>query len=305
MPDPVKTEDIEVTPPVVPTTPVVLETPKEQTFELVVDGEKRQVTTEEMKTLAQKAAGADKKFSEASELRKQGEDGLRMKELIDRIGDAEHTPSETEILELSTMIGVDPKEFKQYLATTEEPVDDKTKPSAEVDLSNVDEKTAQAILQKALGLSPAEARQRLDRSFQRDVDLAKQEIKKISDEAVDKDEIFGKMIVGQKRADRVSVIKEMVEEDVLRRIQDGTPFGAELVAASVQKIRAYLTKYGIPSRPAGYPITMGLGPGGGLPSEVQSDDPIKRISAVAPGGEENFVHRALQKVLKMRRESQQ
>jgi hypothetical protein len=268
---------------------------KGQTFDLTVDGEKRSVTLDELQLLAQKSAGADKKFKEASDLRKQAEDGLRMKGLIDRLSDGDHTPTESEVRELAGMLGVDPSEFAEALKDekSDNPPQGGKKGSTKPQISKEE-------LVEALGFDPAEAKAILDYSHNRHIEAARKEIREISDRAVDKDDVFGKMVVGENKDDRLSTIKDMVAEDVLRRIQDGQQFGAELVAASIQKVRAYLTKFGIPGNPAQYPDTLGLGPGMGLPAEVHSETPIKRISAAEDGDEENFVARIMQKVLKSR-----
>jgi len=273
-------------------------TPKDQTFEIVVDGERRQVTVDEIKNLAQKAAGADKKFKEASDLRKSATDGIRVKELLDRLSDGGHEPSETEISELAAMLKVDPAEFAAYLAE-DSGGGDKDKDKNKGGMSDEAFDTA---YQKRFGITSAEAKQREEYRYSRDIEIAKKEIRKLSDEQVDKDEIFGKIKIGEKADDRISVIKDMVAEDVLGRIQNGEPFGAELVAASIQKMRAYLKRFGIPGRPDQYPVTLGLGPSQGLPAEVNSDEPIKPKSIAEPGGEDNFVARYLQKGLKLVRE---
>lgn len=269
---------------------------KDETYTIKVGGENRNLTLEELKQLASKSAGADSKFQDASELRKQAEDGLRMKDLIGRLSDSEHEPTELEVKELAGMIGVDPNEFAQYLK--EGDTDGKTK---KTDTTDTTGKIDKQSLVEALGFDPAEAKAILDYSKQRHIDSARQQIKETSDNAVDKDEIFGKMVIGENGKDRLAVIKDLVAEDVLRRIQDGVPFGAELVAASVQKIRAHLTKFGIPNKPDIFPLTLGLGPGGGLPSEIQSEKPIERISAGEEGAEDNFVSRAMQKGLQLLR----
>jgi hypothetical protein len=269
------------------------DTSKDQMFDLTVNGERRSVTLEEMKTLAQKASGAESKFQEANELRKQAEDGIRMKGLIDRLSDGSHTPTDSEIKELSGMLGLDPEEFSAFLKEETAPVDDpQDKGTGKID--------KQALIE-ALGFDPAEAKSILEYAHQGHIRDAKNEIRKISDEAVDKDPVFGKMIIGENGKDRSSSIKEMVAEDVLRRIQDGQPFGTNLVAASVQKMRAHLTKFGVPGRPDQYPVALGLGPGMGLPAEVQSETPIKRVSAAEDGDESNFVSRVMQKGLQMLR----
>lgn len=267
------------------------------TYDLTVNGETRKVTMDEVLKLAQKAAGADAKFQEASELRESAKDGIRMKELIDRLSDGTHTPTETEVGELAGMLGVDANEFINQLTANE---------GNTTNTKSTKTKLTKEEIIEALGFDPAEAKQTLDYSRLRHVASAKDEIRKFSDEMVDKDEVFGKMIIGEGGKDRLSVIKEMVAEDVIRRIQDGTPFGSDLVAASVQKTRAYLTKFGIPGKPEQYPMSLGLIPGGGsIPAEVQSDKPIGRISSTEQEAEDNFVKRAMQKGLQMLRSQKQ
>ncbi len=267
--------------------------PKPDTFTLKVDGKDRTVTLSEMQEMAQKSAGADARFQEASELRKSAEDGLRLKELVERLSDGSHQPGEAEVRELAGMIGVDPNEFAAYLKDE----DEKDEPPQRGGRATISKEDIVA----ALGFDPAEAKAILDYSHQRHIESARQQIRESSDKMVDKDAVFSKMVIGENKAERMSAIKDMVAEDVLRRIQDGQPFGAELVAASVQKIRAYLTKFGIPGNPDQYPVVLGLGPGEGVPAEVRSETPIKRISAAEDGDEGNFVSRVMQKYLKGRR----
>jgi hypothetical protein len=270
-------------------------TPKDQTYEITVDGEKRQVTVDEMRNLAQKAAGAEKKFEAASKLRKEAEDGIRVKELVSRLSDSSHSPTETEIKEFAGIIGVDPSDMAEYLAKGSNEEGKENAPA-------IDDKVFDEAYVRRFGITPAEAKQREEYRHQQDIDRAKKEIRILSDKTVDKDEVFGKMKIGEKADDRISVIKDMVAEDVLGRIQNGEPFGAELVAASVQKIRAYLTKFGIPGKPEQYPVALGLGPSGGLPAEVNSEEPIQRVSAADPKGVDNFVARYMQRGLKKLRE---
>lgn len=263
------------------------------TYNLKVDGKDRTVTLSEMQELAQKSAGADAKFQEASELRKSAEDGLRLKGLVERLSDGDRQPTESEVRELAGMIGVDPDEFAAYLKDEGG--------GGEPPQGGANTKVSKEDLVEALGFDPAEAKAILDYSHQRHIDSARQQIRQSSDNAVDKDEVFGKMVVGENKAERMSAIKDMVAEDLFRKIQDGQPYGAELVAASIQKMRAYLTKFGIPGNPDQYPVVLGLGPGEGMPAEVRSEKPIQRISAAEDGDEGNFVSRVMQKYIRGRR----
>ena len=157
---------------------------------------------------------------------------------------------------------------------------------------------------KQFDASPAEVRATLDFSQQRHVNDARTEIREISDKAVDKDEIIGKMIVGEDKEEIVVAVKDMVAEDVLRKIQDGKPFGAEMVTASVQRVRSQLTKLGIPKKLNQHPIVLGLTPSEGLSSAIQADEPIKRISSTEDGDEKNLVERYMQTAVKAARSIQ-
>jgi hypothetical protein len=277
--------------------------PAKETYTIKVGGTERALTIEEMKDLAQKSAGADEKFREASEMRRNNEDAIRQSELIQRLSDPSHKPTDAEISELSLKLGVDPAEFAEYIGHngSNDPKPPQNKGGG-FDPNSIDEAAAQAIVQKALGISSAEARGIIEYSHQRHIEDAREKIRKFSDEMVDKDTIFGTMKVGEKKADRDAVIKEMVAEDVLGRIKDGGPFGAELVTASIQKVRTYLQKFGIPGRPDQQPLTMGLGPSSGLPAEVLSEKPIERKSAAEDGDEGNFLGRWMQRYLQSKRQ---
>jgi hypothetical protein len=259
---------------------------KGQVYELVIDGVKRSVTVEEMRELAQKSAGADRKFEEAAKTRKEAEKGLRVLNLIDSLG---NNPSESDAKELATLLGIDPTEFAEYLDKDE---DDSAKGGK--GSSKITKEDLVAGLME-LGLNPDEVKNRLEYSHQRHVRDAKREIREISDSSVDKDEFFGKIKIGEKGEDRLNVIKDLVAEDVLRKIQDGEPYGADMVTASIQKVRSLITRFGIPGKPDQYPIVLGLGPGGGVPAEVNSEEPIKRISSAEDKDEKNLISRYLQK----------
>jgi len=264
---------------------------KPESYTLNIDGESKVVTLEEMKTLATKAGGADKRFQEASEMKKQAEKGLKIGNLIDSMAD---NPTDEQAKELALHLGIDPGEFMAYLNENETPQggDKGNKPAEAVRVSKQD-------IIDAMGFDPEKAKVTLERSETRQIEDAKKNLREISDLAVDKDEIFGKMIIGDKRDDRMSIIKDEVAEDVLRKIQDGVPYGAELVAGCVQKIRAKYTKFGIPSTPDQFPIVLGMGPGGGLSAEIQADKPIERVAAGKDGDEDNLVSRYLQKGIQL------
>ena len=262
------------------------ETKKAETHTIKVDGQDVALTLEELKERASKVSGADKRFQEASETKKAAERGIRIEELTKKIAQDDN-PSEADIREYAGLIGVEPNEFMQYL-NDEEPPQKKEK------TGNLD---FNAEFEKVMGASPAEVKAVLEFSQQRHVNDARKEIREISDKAVDKDEIIGKMIVGEDSKEVLTTVKDMVAEDVLRKIQDGKPFGAEMVAATVQRVRSQLTKLGIPKKLNQQPIVLGLGPGAGLSSEIQADEPIERIPSTEDDQEKNLIARYLQKAV--------
>lgn len=268
---------------------------QEETHTIKVDGVDRQVSLDELKTLASKAGGADARFQEAAELKKSSEGGARIGALIEGLsGDGE--PKESDVRELSSLIGVNPDEFLKFLSEEDPPQKGASGKISAADITDA--------LTEALGATPAELRARSEHSNKRHVSDAQKELREISDKAVDKDEIIGKMIVGESKDEVLTAVKDMVAEDVLRKIQDGMPYGADMVAASVQRVRSQLTKLGIPNKPAQQPIVLGLGPGQGIPLDFQADEPIKRVASTQDGNEENIVKRYLQSAVKSWRRKQ-
>ena len=259
---------------------------KVETHTVNVDGEDRSFTLEELKEHTSKVAGADKRFRDASEKEKGGEQGIRIKALVQSVsGDS---PSEADIRELAGLLEIEPAEFMQQLKESGPP----QKPDKKTAVTDFN-----AEFQKQMGATPAEVKAVLEFSQQRHVNDARKEIREISDKAVDKDEIIGKMIIGEDKDEILAEVKNMVAEDVLQKIQNGKPFGAELVTASVQMVRSKLTKLGIPKNLNQQPIVLGLAPSEGLSSVIQADEPIKRVSSTEDDQEKNLISRYLQKAV--------
>uniref|UniRef100_A0A6M3IH73 Uncharacterized protein n=1 Tax=viral metagenome TaxID=1070528 RepID=A0A6M3IH73_9ZZZZ len=272
---------------------------KDEVYELTVDGEKRSVTLKEALALAQKSAGADKRFQEAAELKKTADQGLRIQSLLESV---KENPTDSDVRELAVLLGEDPDVFQQWMNESGDEYGKSGSTSKKTSGGKIS-KDDLAIGLKELGLDPIQVKSIVNFSHQRHIEDARKEIRKISDEAIDKDEFFGKIGIGENGKDRLAIVKDIVNEDVLRKIQDGLPFGADMIAASIQKTRAIVSKFGIPNKSVQYPVVMGLGPGQGLPAEVQSEEPIKRVSAAEDGDEKNVVARYMQKALRMMRKS--
>lgn len=263
---------------------------KVETHTVNVDGEDRQFTLEELKTHTSKVAASDKRFQDAAAATKAAERGIRVETLVKSISGTDN-PTEADVRELAGLLEIEPAEFMQSLK--ENDPDPKTTTKA----TSADFNTE---FEKVMGASPAEVKAVLDFSQQRHVNDARKEIREISDKAVDKDEILGKMIVGEDRGDVLVEVRNMVAEDVLTKIQNGKPFGAELVAASVQRVRSQLTKLGIPKKLNQQPF-LGLGPSEGFSSAIQADEPIKRVPSNEDTDEKNLVDRYLQKAVQTAR----
>ena len=268
---------------------------KPETHTVKVDGVDVEMTIEELKEHASKSSGADRRFQQAAEATKTAERGTRIETLVKSIS-KEGAPSEADVKELAGLLEIEPAEFLQAL-NEGDPSQKTTTKATETDFSE----SFQAEFKKQFDASPAEVRATLDFSQQRHVNDARKEIREISDKAVDKDEIIGKMIIGEGKDKRLLAAKNMVAEDVLKKIQDGKPFGAEMVTASVQMVRKTLSDLGISNNLNQQPIVLGLAPSEGLSSAIQADEPIKRISSTEDGDEKNLVDRYLQTAVKAAR----
>ena len=266
--------------------------PKVETHTIKVDGADVVLTVEELKERAMKASGADNRFQEAAAATKAAERGTRIETLVKSIS-KEGTPSEADVRELAGLLEIEPAEFMASLKEGDPTQEAPTK-ATETDFSTE--------FKKQFDATPAEVKAVLEFSQQRHVNDARKEIREISDKAVDKDEIIGKMIVGEDSKEVLAEVKNMVAEDVLKKIQDGKPFGAEMVAATVQRVRSQLTKLGIPKKLNQQPIVLGLAPSEGLSSAIQADEPIKRVPSTEDGDEKNLVSRYLQKAVKAARQ---
>lgn len=269
---------------------------KDETFELEVGGEKKLVTLEELRSLATESAGAQKKFSDASELRKEGEKGLRVLQLLDTLDDPENKPYDAEVKELAALMNIDGEEFMEKYAAKEAEKEPAPAGGGTMTLKELSEG-----LKEVLGMSIEDAKGILAMSRQGHITEARGNIKAAVKEAVDKDEVFAKLVgKGDKKDDRFEIITDDVLEGVLQRISQGDPFGADVIQSETQKVRSKYTKFGIPNTLDLHPNLGQLSDGINLPADVRSEEPIKRIPASEDGAEENFAKRWMQKALKAR-----
>jgi len=270
-----------------------------------IDGEERGVSLDELKKMAEKSGGADERFRKASEKEKAAVRGLRIETLFKSLSEVEEI-DEDSAKELAGLLGIDLTEFlttlKELSGGDEEEAPGKkgkVKGSAEVKKIGFDDLSPELRL-------AAEAAQKGE--FDKTVDLVKKNCK----EALDKDEILGKMIMemadtDDKNSEKVSDIKdtltEMVFEDVQRRILAREQYGPELIESSLQRARARFKKFGNPSKTSKELPVLGLGPSGSLPAEVYAKEPVKRIASTEAGYEDNAAARVLQSMIQSARSS--
>ncbi len=261
---------------------------KDEQFTIKVDGKERTVTKVELINLAQKADGADAKFREASEMRDNAQHGARIGSLFTSAKDGGLTTKEAS--ELGGLIGLDTADMEKFMAN-----EDKDK--------NKDDKPAEPEKKVVLTDMPEEVQKAVKASQTAEYEKAVVIITEDCKNVVDKDKILVKLIGDSSTADEVpskmAAAAGMVFDDVQRRIYSGEQYGPDLVASSLQAIRANLQKFGTPAKASeqpNLPLILGLPQSPVLAKEVLSDDPIKRIEVSGDHYEDNFLQRFQQKV---------
>jgi len=265
-----------------------------KTYDYKVAGEDRSATIAELLEKASKEDGADQKFRDASENLKASTSGRRVTELIGRVTGVA-TPNTDEVKELSKLMGV-PLDKMATLLDNADP-DPKKKPG------EADPAPRGPV---AYDDMDDEVQELLAATRQSQIKDAGDQIRSNVQNFVDKDKTFGKIVGSirdnEKAEQLKSTINDMVFNDVQRKILASGQYGAEMVEESVQRIRAVLTKLGIPGKASEDPVLIGLGPSGmALPADVQADKPIDRVSAGDDDYEENAKKRLQQAMLKNHR----
>ena len=271
---------------------------KDETFELGKGENKKLVTLNEMQNLAEEAHGAQKAFRDGAESKKEGEQGIRVMQLLSILDDPE-TRTDADIKELAAIMNIDAEEFMEKMDDT--PPSDEDTEGAEGRVNAKDLKEAMAEL---LGMSVEDAKGIMGMSRADQISSARGNIKAAVKEAVDKDEVFDKLVgKGDKKDDRFEIITDDVLEGVLQRISQGEPFGADVIQSETQKVRAKYTKFGIPNTQDLHPNLGQLSGALNLPEDVLGEELIKRIPANEDESGDNFAKRWMQKALMASRNS--
>lgn len=270
-----------------------------ETYEVKIGGETKELTLDELKEHATKSAGADALMREAAELRKGAKSGVEIKAAFEKVLKSDDV-DESDIRRLAGVMGIDPEEmvgmFNEELEKLGVKPDEKTGKVAgvkgKVGREQFDDETRDII----------------DEARRQHVIKAEAEILELCKESVDKDEFFGTIMKDtpeEQREGKQGVILSMVHRDVRGKIlaspYTGEKFGTEMIQNSIQTIRSELKKYGIPSKSSKQSavsnILAALGPTGGLPAEVKSDEKIERVSSTEADYDDNVVKRLGQKMV--------
>ena len=271
---------------------------KPEEYEVTIGGEKKLLSIDELKEHASKSAGADKLMREASDLRKGAKSGLDIKEAFDSVLKSDDVDAE-DVRRLATLMNIDPNEMEKMFNEELEKIGVKGKGEKK------DAGDGKKIGREQLN---DEMKDILDQAKNEQIVKAEADILDLCKKSVDKDDFFGKIIEDtpdEQREDRKDVIVKMVHRDIRGKIlaspYTGEKFGAEMIQNSIQTIRSELKKYGIPSKSSKQSaisnVLAALGPTGGLPAEVQSDEKIERVSSTESGYDDNVVKRLGQKLV--------
>lgn len=263
---------------------------KDRTFTLKGgQGSPRQVTLDEMQELAEKSYGADEKLRAGGEQLKKGEKGIRIGELVEKIGGAEDDKVDpNDVKDLATLLGIEAGELTDLLKPDGDDASKKgkdTKKVAPVGVKDLD----------------TDSQEKLQWVKDKQLDEALTKVKEICKTGVDKDSECGKIVGRYEDKDQEVVkgeIAEYVFKEVQRRILLGEAFGASLVGEVVQNARNHFQRYGISAQTTKQPPPiLGLGPSDTLTVDVQANEPIKRVESTDPDYLENLVKRTFQKAI--------
>jgi len=251
-----------------------------ETFTVKVDGQERQVSREEAIKAYEKAQGADERFREASDLRKQASLGLEIQQLYQKLSD--DTASEAEQSRWAELFGMDVNDLQNQ----QPPAAAQAPPSGDNKLPDRVEKTIKTV----------------DRmEAQRAADEANRNFTDWAESALDKNETLGTLTKelepGQKNQIREEVMRQ-VRNEVIVSMNQGEKLRPELVNRVMASAVTQLEKFGNLFRKVNAPIP-GFGPTpDGLEVTSLSDTPPKRVAGTDPNYGSNFATRVLHKLAK-------
>jgi hypothetical protein len=262
------------------------------THTITVGGKEVHMTLDELKEAAQKAQGADKKFQDAADMRKQAAKGVLIEELSRKLQAG--TFQEKDVEEMAELLGSDPSAVLTHLKAAQAGGGEKkgTKAAAKEE--------------KKVGLEDLAPEVKAAIQAAHDADIEKT-LRKIEGEVklgVDTDSVMSK-IIEEAPAEGQGKLKETLFDiamsSVRGRILGGEAYGPEMVKSVVQTVRTQIKNLGIPGKSVLQPPVVGFGPAGvGIAPEILSKEPIKRTKATEDSYEANAVKRFQQDFIKRR-----
>lgn len=257
-----------------------------ENYTLAIDGDNKTFTLDELKEAAQTSAGANAKFEKASEMVKNAAPGLEISRLAQKLRETK-SPDEQ-----------DQKDFLHALGVSQEQIDGMLKvagpePKGKEKGSGEPKKGVAATLEE---MDPR-VRQILEDSERRQYDEIRKGIKESCEKSVDNDKVLGKMVDGMsddRRATWLKSAKNLLNKDVERRILAREDYGPDMIATSLQTVRAVLEEIGVPSKASGQPPVVGLDYASVLGPEIHAAEPIKRVAVDDPKYFENAAARLQQ-----------
>ena len=263
------------------------------TYEVKVGGETKNMTMGELVAAASKVEGADARFEEAAQIRKDSEAASNFFELVNSIKNSETGATKDQYLQMFRDAGFVDSDIPDY----DEVI--KTKGSAKV---AKEDKNAEEVNKKVtLENMDDETKAILEAAKEANYSKVREEIYNKVEKSVDKDEILAKLIDSKTDADRTKVrstLCDMTKSEVQRRILANEPFSDEMVQSVLQGIRHQVESLGIPAKAITQIPVVGFGPTPESSAKIIADKPIERVSSDDPDYIDNVVERHLQKQYK-------
>lgn len=263
-------------------------------YTLTIGGQTKTLTLEELKTAASKSMGADDKFERAAKDKKEAAEGLRIAELLNRLKAGGEGADPADVKEFLTVLGVDPAEITKLMETT------KKKESA----SKKDEKKDGEPSVVGMEQLDPQIQAAIKAAERLDVDQMRKKIQDDVKKGVDTDPILSKMVSEvpeEVQADFRETLYDMVMASVRGKILSREAFGPEMITSTLQTVRDWVKKTGVPAKGAGQLPVVGLAPTGppAFTADVLAAEPIKRVSSTDPNYEETAVKRFQQKMIQI------
>ncbi len=261
---------------------------KDETYTLSIDGENKTYTLEELKMEAQKSAGADVKFEKASKMVKDAAPGLEIARLAQELKTSKSPDLQVQ-KDFLHALGVSQEQIDGMLSITGDPTPPTKK---EPEGTKKPEPIALEKLDPRLRSIVEEAEKAQFESIRKGISES-------CEKSVDNDKVLGKM-VNEMSSDRqtqwLDTAKKLLNKDVERRILAREEYGPDMIASSLQSVRATLETLGVPSNVAGQPPLAGLDYTSVLGPNIHKAEPIKRVKVDDPDYEQNASERLQQLV---------